>query len=171
MPRACSVCQHADRIAIDRALVEGVSYRDIARQFGGSVSKDGLSRHKAAHLSAALVRVVARREERAAEHGPTSALERLEDLYARACRVLGQAEGSGQTAQQLGAIREARGLVEVIAKITGELREAPTTSINVLQNVDLARYTRALMGALQPYVEARIAAAAALKAIDVEVPE
>jgi hypothetical protein len=43
----CSVCQHPEREAIDKALTEGVSLRDIATQYGPS--KSSLSRHKA-HL-------------------------------------------------------------------------------------------------------------------------
>ena len=44
MPRACSVCSHADRALIDVALLENRSLRDVAAQF--SVSKDSLSRHR-----------------------------------------------------------------------------------------------------------------------------
>ena len=61
MARACSVCQHPDRAAIDGALVEGRSYRAVARQFP-AVAKDALSRHHHAHVSPALVRVVERQQ-------------------------------------------------------------------------------------------------------------
>ena len=49
MGRTCTVCTHAERHAIDQALVAVESpYRDIARQYG--LSKDALLRHKADHL-------------------------------------------------------------------------------------------------------------------------
>jgi len=43
----CLVCQHPEREAIDKALTEGVSLRDIASQYG--ISKSTVDRHKA-HL-------------------------------------------------------------------------------------------------------------------------
>ena len=168
MPRDCSVCQHPDRVALDAGLVEGRSYRDVARQFG--VSKDAVARHHRAHVSPALVRVVERQEVKRAERGPAAALERLEDLYRRAVRVLERAEAAGQTAQVLGAVREARGLVEVIAKITGELREQPAVAVNVLAAPEIVQLTTVLMRALAPFPEARVVAADALAAIDREVP-
>lgn len=53
MPRACSICQHTERAAIDKALVGPGSLRDIAGQF--RVSKSALERHKAEHLPVSLV--------------------------------------------------------------------------------------------------------------------
>ena len=54
MARTCTVCVHAERDAIDRALVQRRSFRDIARQFG--VSKDAAVRHHDEHLPATLIR-------------------------------------------------------------------------------------------------------------------
>ena len=48
MPRTCTVCRHASRPDIEKAIVSGDSFRDIARQF--DVSKDAVRRHKADHL-------------------------------------------------------------------------------------------------------------------------
>ena len=48
MPRTCTVCRHASRPDIEKAIVCGDSFRDIARQF--DVSKDAVRRHKADHL-------------------------------------------------------------------------------------------------------------------------
>jgi hypothetical protein len=52
MPRVCSVCRHAARVAIDNGLETGQSLRDIAAQFG--FSKSAVDRHKVSHLPAAL---------------------------------------------------------------------------------------------------------------------
>jgi len=41
----CKVCQHTEREAIDSALTEGASLRDIASQYG--ISKSTVDRHKA----------------------------------------------------------------------------------------------------------------------------
>ena len=49
MSRKCSICQHIERKAIDRLLIEGVSsYADISERFG--TSKASLSRHKEHHI-------------------------------------------------------------------------------------------------------------------------
>jgi hypothetical protein len=124
-----------DREAIDRALVEGKSYRDVARQFGST--KDSMSRHHKGHLSAAMVRVAQRREERGAE----TALNRLEHLYQKADRVLDAAEEAGSTGIQLAAIRELRGIVETLARVTGELRpETSGVTVNLLSSPEIALY-------------------------------
>ncbi len=46
----CKVCQHAQLAEIDVALRSATSLRDLALQYG--LSKDGLARHKARHLTA-----------------------------------------------------------------------------------------------------------------------
>jgi len=52
MARTCTVCTHAERAAIDRALVAGEPFRHIASRQG--VSTTALQRHKAEHIPAAL---------------------------------------------------------------------------------------------------------------------
>src|SRR5262249_40725607 len=48
MPRACSICTHPDREAIDAALTGRGAFRNIASRFGTSVT--ALHRHQQAHL-------------------------------------------------------------------------------------------------------------------------
>ena len=48
MPRACSICTHPDREAIDAALTGRDAFRNLAPRFGTSVT--ALHRHKHAHL-------------------------------------------------------------------------------------------------------------------------
>jgi DNA-binding CsgD family transcriptional regulator len=127
------VCLHADREVIDRALVDGRSYRDIARQRG--LSKDAVSRHRS-HISPALVAVQAQRQESAAR----TLLDRVEQLIGRAEAFLQQAETSGQVAQGLAAIREIRGLLELLGKASGELDERQQVTINLLQSPEILRY-------------------------------
>lgn len=154
--RACSLCAHEDREGVDEAIVLGGSLRDIARRFG--VSKDAVSRHRA-HVSPALSRLVAKR----AAAGPKSALARLEELYGRASNVLDAAESEGKASLSLAAVRELRGIVEVLAKITGELDERPSVQVLNLATSDEWTALRALvMDALAPYPEARQAVASRL---------
>ena len=63
MPRACTICTHPEREAIDKALVagNGESLREIAIRF--AVSAHALNRHKLSHLPQSLLKAEAAREE------------------------------------------------------------------------------------------------------------
>jgi hypothetical protein len=52
MPRACTVCTHPERTAIDRALVESTPKRRVATRYG--LVESAVRRHAAAHLPAKL---------------------------------------------------------------------------------------------------------------------
>ncbi len=159
MSPRCTICNHDDRESIDEAIVGGRTLRDIARQH--DVSKDAVSRHRG-HVSHALSRVVAERE----EAGARSALDRLEDLHTRATRVLDAAEGEGKASLSLAAIKELRGLVETIAKITGELDERPNVQVlNVSTAPEWLAIRAALVEVLAPYPEAAAAVAARLDSL------
>lgn len=64
MARPCSVCAHPDHEGIDKALVAGESFRNIAEPTGTSVA--ALSRHRADHLPEVLAKA---KQARAAAHG------------------------------------------------------------------------------------------------------
>lgn len=111
MPRRCSVCDHVDRPAIDRALVENSqSLRDIARQFG--LGKDALARHKKEHIP---THVALAREQMALDAG--GILLSIEALHDRAIGIFAWAEQAGDLRTALGAIREARQTLETLHNI------------------------------------------------------
>lgn len=65
----CSVCQHDHREAIDRAIVSGTSYSEVARLF--ELGRKAISNHAKEHLSfndAALQKII---EREASIHGAT----------------------------------------------------------------------------------------------------
>ena len=113
MARACTVCVHAERDAIDRALVQRRSFRDIARQFG--VSKDAAVRHHDEHLPAALIRARQADEMVAAD----DLLGQVRDLRRHALDILAATKAGDDKDYRvaLGAIREARGCVELFVKV------------------------------------------------------
>ena len=161
MAGTCTVCAHAERKAIDEALIVGLPLREITRRWG--VSKDAASRHRK-HVSPGLSRVVSRRR---ADAGPKSALDRLEELYGRANVVLTSAEREGQASLSLAAIRELRALIELLGKLTGELDERPQINVlNVHMTPEWLATRDAMLGALAPYPEAAHAVAARLQAIE-----
>lgn len=162
MAGVCRCCAHIDRAALDEALVTGVPLREISRRWG--VSKDSASRHRE-HVSPALAAVI---EQRRSTAGPVSALSRLEDLYQRSSRVLAAAEAGGQSALSLQAVREMRGLVETLAKITGELDERPAVQVlNVAASPEWLAMRAAMLEALRPFPEAAQAVSARLGLLEV----
>jgi hypothetical protein len=122
MPRVCTVCQHPERAAIDKALVGGSAKRDVSALF--RVSEDAVTRHAAAHLPKALAQA---HEEREAA--------RADDLLAEARRLkeitmglLGRAVQANELRTAIAAVREARGNLELIGKLLGDLDAQPTTN-------------------------------------------
>jgi hypothetical protein len=73
MPQTCKICKAKNRKAIEKAIVSGVSLRDIARQF--KVSKDGVSRHKR-HIKSTIIQAAEKRMIKAGK----SYVERFEAL-------------------------------------------------------------------------------------------
>lgn len=153
----CKVCAHAERPEIEAAIAGGMSNAEAGKRWG--MSKDSVRRHKDAHLSPALRAVVAGRE----SAGAVKALDRLEALYAQASSVLDAANAEGKASLSLAAIRELRGLVELLARLTGELDERPTVQVlNVTASPEWDALRGVVLGALRAYPEAGRAVALAL---------
>jgi hypothetical protein len=124
MPRSCTVCAHPEVEAINQALVAGEASRKIAARYG-SLSRPAVQRHGENHLPAKLVMA-----EKAAEVAQAdSLLEQVRDLQGRALSILDAAEVAGDLRTALSAIREARGNLELLAKLLGELDERPTVNL------------------------------------------
>jgi len=127
MPRTCTICTHANKDEIDKALIDNATVRDIARRH--SVSKDAVHRHKQSHLPRALVQA-----SQAAEvvHGD-NLLNQMRDLNARTLTILARAEHTGELRTALAAIGEVRRNLELLARLMGELEQkAPQVTTNIL---------------------------------------
>ena len=154
MPRRCTVCQHEKRHAIDKALVAGETFRRIAADF--DVTEQAVRRHKSAHLPAALTKA----QEAAEVAHADDVLAQVQNLRDRALGVLDKAERADDLRAAVSAIREARGCVELLAKLVGDLNEGAT--VNVLVSPEWGRVRGLVIEALAPHQEARAAVAAAL---------
>jgi hypothetical protein len=155
MARSCSICARTDRADIDALLVSKIALRDIAKRVGG-VTISALSRHHTAHVGPELAAI---HGEVVRQQRPLT--ERLEELVDRVERILAAAEGSGAVSQALAAVRELRGLYELVGKVTGELKDGPQVAVvNVLTDATFLRAQAAIFAELegQPEVRARIAA-------------
>jgi hypothetical protein len=155
LPRTCTVCVHDSRVEIDRALVAGEAFRNIAERFGTSAT--ALHRHKGEHLPAKLL--MAQQAEEVAQ--ADSLLDQVGDLQRRAYGILDKAEGAGDLRTALGAIREARGNLELLAKLLGELDERRVVNLNV--SPEWLELRAVIVGALEPHPDARGAVLRALE--------
>jgi hypothetical protein len=96
-----------------------------------------------------------------AAHGD-SLLAQVKELQSRALSILGKAEAAGQWSVALQGVREARGCLELLGKLMGELQDAAPTYNTLVVAPEWLATRAALLAALEPYPEARTAAAAAL---------
>ncbi len=122
--RKCTICTHPQRAEIDRELAEGRSIRDIARRY--SVSRPSLHRHRT-HVQDAVQRAV---EAKAVQVG-VSVLDRIRELNREARSLLEEARSTGRYAAAVQAIRAATRLLELEAKLLGELDERPHVNVQM----------------------------------------
>ena len=87
-------------------------------------------------------------------------LTQIQDLGQRALSLLDQAERSGDLRTALAGIKEARGCIELLAKIEGQLDDRP--QVNITLNSEWIALRTTLICALQPYPAARQAVIDAL---------
>lgn len=111
MTMTCRTCRHPDRQAIDRALVAGEPESAVARKFG--LARTSVQYHHANHLKPALA---AKASELDKHHG--SIVTHLVVLLDKALEIMGSPDDQ-RTA--LMAVREARGVLETLGQVSGEL--------------------------------------------------
>ncbi|MDI9457128.1 MAG: hypothetical protein WAQ32_08955 [Dethiobacteria bacterium] len=171
--RKCSICNHEKVDEINRLLLNGTSYRNISEKF--SVSAAALSRHKNQHIARALAKA---RGAKATVQGD-SLLAHTQELQARetaqadgllaqvielrdkALSILTKAEQAGELRTALTGIREARACLELLAKLQGELQQEGT--VNVVLAPQWLELRTVILQTLEPWPEARLALAQAVK--------
>jgi len=155
MPRRCTVCDDPERHSIDEILVTGAPYRSVAKHFG--LSESAVYRHKTDHLPAHLLK--AKEVEEAAR--ADDLLEQVRHLQGRALDILERAEKTGDLRTALAAISQARGNLELMGKLAGELDERPVVNLNV--SPEWLELRAVIVGALEPHPDARGAVLRALE--------
>ena len=158
MPQVCTVCRHTERASIDAALVDGVALRDIAGRFG--LTKSSVERHKAEHLSEALAK--AREAEEVAR--ADDLLDQLRTLQKVTMGILGRAINANDLRTAVSAVGQARGNLELLGKLLGELDERP--QVNILLAPEWVIVRGVLIEALMPWPDARSVVASRLLALE-----
>jgi hypothetical protein len=123
--RVCTICIHSRRAEIDKALLAGEAFRNIAKHV--SVSPTAVFRHRD-HLSQTLVQG----KEAAEISHADNLLAELNELVAKSRELRDKAEASGDLRTALAGIRELTRLIELRARIAGELRDSQVNVLNVL---------------------------------------
>ena len=154
MPRKCTVCFHSSRDAIDQALIRRDTFRHIAARF--EVSTGALVRHADDHLPATLLQAHKAADVAHADN----ILGEVLDLRDHALEILDKAEKVDDLRAACSAIREARGCLELLGKLAGQLQDGPT--INVFMSPEWLTIQTAILQALEPHPDARQAVVAAL---------
>jgi hypothetical protein len=148
VPRTCSICSHDRREELDEALVAGESTAKIAGRYR-TIDERALRRHRSNHLPSHLAK--AREAEEVAN--ADELLEQVRELQARALTILDKAEEAGELATALRAIREARGNLELLGKLAGELQDGPT--VNLYLSPEWLELRALIVAAVEPFPEAR----------------
>lgn len=176
MPRLCSICSHAEREAINRAIVERETTNAVTRRF--AVSADALLRHKNNHLgetlrevtrarqavkateagraaeTCALVEVAAADEVREVRAGG-SLIERLAEIAAVSRQIMNTALRDADPELALKAIARCEKQWELEAKLIGELKDS-SVNISVGAGGADAMLLGKLIRWLDPYPAARL---------------
>jgi hypothetical protein len=91
-------------------------------------------------------------------------LDRVRHLQTHALDILERAEKAGDLKTALAAISQARGNLELLGKLAGELDERPVVNLNV--SPEWLELRAVIVRALEPYSEARGAVLQAIEGSD-----
>ena len=152
------MCDHPESHSIDETLVTGAPYRSVAKRFG--LSESAVYRHKTEHLPAHLLK--AKEVEEVAQ--ADDLLDQVRNLQAHALDILERAEKIGDLRTALAAISQARGNLELLGKLAGELDERPVVNLNV--SPEWLELRAVIVGALEPHPAAHRAVLRALEGVN-----
>jgi transposase len=110
LPRTCLACSSPEREAIDRALVAGESFRNIAERV--SISSAALFRHKN-HVANAISKAQVQHEERLGE----TLLDEMRRVQRKAWELLARTESDGDHRGSIVALREVRECLETLGEM------------------------------------------------------
>ena len=156
MARTCTICSHPERLEIDRRARIEKDIAKIAKEF--SLSYPALYRHLAANHHIRDVTAI-----------PTSAeIATSEDIYKEIEKWHDEAKDLQKTAKNNGDIKTALlGLdkalrcLELMAKIHGQIPTGP--QITIINNPEWIELRTVIIGALEPYPDAREAVVRAIR--------
>jgi hypothetical protein len=121
----CKICNHPNRLEIDREVVKGLSLAAIARKF--DVNYNGLSNHANNHIARQLAQVW---EKRALEE-KTNMLERIEQIVDRAEDIFNRNYKAKKDSLALKALDSQRNTFDLLLKISTALHQAKLVELEI----------------------------------------
>lgn len=158
MARTCTVCNHNNVQEIDKLLLSGGTYRNIAERFHLSLA--ALSRHKESHIPESLLKA----NDIKGMVEANDSLATLQRVKTTAFELLDKAIEAADT-KVYGSpslyLREIREQVKLWAELEGKLATQP--QVNILMNPEYINFRTAMLYALDPYPEAKAAVVKAIR--------
>ena len=158
MGRQCTVCGHKDVEEINKLLLSGTSFRDIAGQF--DLSKTALARHKESHIPNELLKSNDIQEIAKAD----ALLVQLGEVREKTLSLLDKAEAAADTrvyGAPVAYLREVREQIKLLAELEGRLASQP--QITIVSSPQWIELRTLIITALEPYPEARKAVVHAIR--------
>ena len=158
MGRQCTVCGHKDVEEINKLLLSGTSFRDIAGQF--DLSKTALARHKESHIPNELLKSNDIQEIAKAD----ALLVQLGEVREKTLSLLDKAEKAADTrvyGAPVAYLREVREQIKLLAELEGRLASQP--QITIVSSPQWIELRTLIITALEPYPEAREAVVHAIR--------
>jgi hypothetical protein len=152
----CHVCRGPHEHEVNLALLSGEPVRSIGERF--SYSKSSLLRHF--HKCIPQSVIMARQSKKVSEAEFVAA--ELCKMVRNAKRIMALAEKAGDARTSLMAIRELRGLYEVLSRPVAQSN--PAAQVNILVAPELLALREEILKAIEPFPEARAAVSRALTA-------
>ena len=115
MTQICHICTHSQRLAIDRAIVEGSGLTNIAKKY--NVPYHSLYAHSKTHITRQLLKVM---ETKGFMEGG-ELLKTIDDIVIKAKDILNRNYDKGRDVIALKAIDSIKGTVQLLANISAQL--------------------------------------------------
>lgn len=169
--RPCKTCNHPRRAEIELRLANGTPIRIIADKYG--LTKDSLYNHRKKHMPAELInqlrtgRTSAADLEQLKQTESEGLLQQLVHERARQQRIADKAEALDDFANATRASVAALKSSELIAKLLGDI-ETGRKTVNITVMPEFHAFRTAIIQALRPYHDAKLAVMAQLQLLEHE---
>ena len=117
MTRTCTICNHDDVEEINKQLLSGTAYRDIAGQF--QISKSALERHKENHISDSLLKSQDVKDIVMADN----LFEAVQNEASVVRELRDQARSEGNIELALKAVDRALKCINLCGKLQGQIKD------------------------------------------------
>jgi len=158
MGRTCTVCSHKDVDEINRLLLSGTSFRDIAGQF--DLSKTALARHKESHIP----ELLSKSEDIKEVVNADNLLAQLQEARTSALDLLDKAIAAGDTkvyGPPSSYLSEIRQQIKLWAELEGRIAAQP--QITIINNPEWIELRTVIIQALDDFPQAKEAVVNAIR--------